>query len=100
DLKDRPVAEQSELEDSRSLTECSRIVVHALVEKPAAWHAFGLLPEQHHLAAELVARHRTIVVALGSPVVLDDYPAAALRLCAYSDVEVSQEAVVAFLRGT
>ncbi len=95
-----PEATEAELGDIRSLAESSRIVVLALVVKPAAWHAFGLLPEQHHLAAELVARHRTIVVALGSPVVLDDYPAAALRLCAYSDVEVSQEAVVAFLRGT
>jgi beta-N-acetylhexosaminidase len=71
-------------------------VVVAMVVKPAAWHRFGLLPEQNHFVRELISRRDCTLVSLGSPVPLEDYPAATYRVCAYSDVFVSQEALADF----
>ncbi|ARA93041.1 hypothetical protein AWN76_007640 [Rhodothermaceae bacterium RA] len=73
-------------------------VLLALVVKPAAWHAFGLTPRQQRFVASLAARPGVVLAALGSPVVLEAFPQAAARLCTYSDVPVSQEALVAVLR--
>lgn len=72
-------------------------VVVAAVVKPAAWHRFGLLPEQKDFIARLVERCPIILAALGSPRVLDDFPDAALGICTFSDVDVSQQALVSML---
>src|SRR5690606_33180135 len=65
-------------------------VVVALVVKPAAWHKFGLLEQQGELVADLAAHARPIMISLGSPHILDEYAQAGVRICSYSDVEVSQ----------
>jgi hypothetical protein len=85
--------------DLRARAGRAGFVVLALVVKPAAWHAFGLLPAQQRFVEQVVAERPAVLAALGSPYVLDDYPGAAARLCAYSDVEVSQQALVEALRG-
>lgn len=72
-------------------------IVVAMIVKPAAWHRFGLLPEQNHFVRELVSRRDCTLASLGSPVPLEDYPNAGHRVCAYSDVFVSQEALADFL---
>jgi beta-glucosidase-like glycosyl hydrolase len=70
----------------------------AVVVRPAAWHAFGLLPWQRELLEKILGEYRDVVLAsLGVPYVLNDYPRAAIRICTYSDVPVSQEALVDFL---
>lgn len=70
-----------------------RHAVVAIVVKPAAWHAFGLLPAQQQFVETLAALRPVVLASLGSPYVLDDVPHAAARLCTYSDVEASQRAL-------
>ncbi|GIV59430.1 MAG: beta-N-acetylhexosaminidase [Rhodothermaceae bacterium] len=84
----------------RVMTEAlaARRVVAALVVKPAAWHAFGLRPEQQRFVERLVARRPVDLVALGSPLPLESFPTAPVHACTYSDVEPSQRALVHFLR--
>lgn len=94
-----PRATDQEFDEVRRLASESDLVVLALVVKPAAWHAFGLLPEQQRLAEELVADKPVVVISLGSPYVLEDFPNASARLCTYSDVSVSQTGVVDVLSG-
>jgi hypothetical protein len=38
-----------------------------------------------------------VLASMGVPYELNEYPEAALRVCTYSDVPVSQEALAAFL---
>lgn len=95
----RPEADGEQLRRLAEEARTFRHVVVAAVVKPAAWHAFGLLPAQADFVRTL-ARERPIVLAsLGSPIVLEAYPEAALRICTYSDVPASQRALVAALTG-
>ncbi len=68
------------------------IVVCALVVKPAAWHRFGLQPDQVTLFRHLEARVSVIPCSLGSPDVLDDLADGPYRMCALSDVSPSVRA--------
>jgi beta-glucosidase-like glycosyl hydrolase len=77
----------------------ARLALVALVVKPAAWHAFGLLPEQDELVRRILAATPSVVASMGSPYVLDDYVDAAARVCTYSDVKMSQRAFVDRLVG-
>ena len=79
--------------------EACDVIVAAVVVKPAAWRAFGLPARQQAFVQELTARRPVILVSLGSPVVLQDVPGAAARLCTYSDVPASQAALAAYLAG-
>ncbi len=70
----------------------------AIVVRPAAWHAFGLRPEQYQfLQAVLQQRQDVVLVSLGVPSILDDFPEAAVSICAYSDVPASQYAIAEYL---
>jgi beta-glucosidase-like glycosyl hydrolase len=70
----------------------------AMIIRPAAWHAFGPRPEQKEFVERITRERNDVVLAsLGVPYVLQDYPEAAVRICTYSDVPVSQEALVDFL---
>lgn len=74
-------------------------VLVALVAKPAAWQTFGLRTPQQQAVEAIVRQQPTVLAALGSPVVLEAFPAAALRLCTFSDVPASQRALVLGLVG-
>jgi len=89
-----PDVEERELEILRREATDADTVVLALRVEPAAWHTFGLTESQQRFAEALVAEHPTVVAALGTPHVLEDFPGATARLCAYSDVPASQEALV------
>lgn len=89
-----PDVEERELEILRHEVTDADTVVLALRVEPAAWHTFGLTESQQRFAEALVAEHPTVVAALGTPHVLEDFPGATARLCAYSDVPASQEALV------
>jgi len=66
----------------------------AVIVRPAAWRAFGLRPEQCEFVRQLIHLHRSVLVSLGVPYVLEDYPEAAVRICTYSDVPISQQSFV------
>ncbi len=75
-------------------------VLLALVAKPAAWHAFGLRPEQQAFAEAVVRARPTVVAALGSPRVLEAFAGASARLCTFSDAPVAQRALAEALTAT
>jgi beta-glucosidase-like glycosyl hydrolase len=72
-------------------------VLVAMIVKPAAWHAFGLLPPQREFVERLTRGREVVLACLGVPYALDDYPDAKVRICTYSDVPVSQRALAEFL---
>jgi beta-N-acetylhexosaminidase len=74
-------------------------LVIAMVVKPAAWHRFGLLPEQDKFVRDVTSKRDCVLASLGSPVALDEYTSATERICAYSDVFVSQRALADYLCG-
>lgn len=65
----------------------------AMIVRPAAWHAFGLLAHHADFVRELTAARPAVVASLGVPQALADYPETAVRICTYSDVAVSQQAL-------
>jgi len=69
-------------------------VLVAAAVKPAAWHRFGLLPEQKAFIRSLTQACPVIVGALGCEEMLLDFPDTALGFCTYSDVEDSQRALL------
>jgi beta-glucosidase-like glycosyl hydrolase len=75
---------------------CKQLLI-AIVVRPAAWHVFGLRGEQSEFVRRLMRERRAVLASLGVPYVLSDYPEAAARICTYSDVPVSQQALAEFL---
>jgi hypothetical protein len=47
----------------------------------------------------LTTEREAVLASLGVPYALQDYPHAAVRICTYSDVPVSQRALADFLVG-
>lgn len=86
-----PLADYEEL---RKLASQVQYIVIGVIVKPAAWHKFGLRPEQDAFVREMLDRHSPILISLGSPYILNAYANASAKLCAFSDVEVSQRAAV------
>jgi len=66
----------------------------AAVVKPAAWHRFGLLPLQSAWVEQITTSRPVVLASLGSPEALTAFNHAAVKLCAFSDVPVSQQALV------
>lgn len=83
------------VEEARS---AERVLI-ALVVKPAAWHAFGLPPEQQQFVESVLRARPSVVASLGSPRVLDRFAEAEARLCTYSDAPVAQQALADVLAG-
>ena len=94
-----PQADRSAYEDARRLAANVKQLVIAIIVRPAAWHVFGLRPEQSELVGQLTRERRAVLASLGVPYVLNDYPDASVRICTYSDVPVSQQALAEFLAG-
>lgn len=66
----------------------------AFVVKPAAWHRFGLPLRLRDWLHGLVAKRPTVIACLGAPQGLDPLAEAPVQICTYSDVPVSQAALV------
>ncbi len=81
-----------------AVMKCEQLII-AIIVKPAAWQQFGLLPEQKSLLLRIVSARPSILVSLGVPTILDEFPAATYRFCTYSDVPVSQVALAGRLFG-
>jgi beta-N-acetylhexosaminidase len=92
-----PSAEPGEYEKARRLAADAKQLLVAAIVRPAAWHAFGLRPEQKDFVSQLTQSRPVILASLGVPYVLNDYPKAAVRICTYSDVPASQQALAEFL---
>lgn len=93
-----PRSDAAVYQSAGELARGAKQLVVAMIVRPAAWHAFGLRPEQSELVRRLTSERRDVVlVSLGVPYVLQDYPEAAVRICTYSDVPLSQQALVDFL---
>lgn len=93
-----PKANAASYESARELSRGAKQLVVAMIVRPAAWYAFGLQPEQAaFVRAVLVERNDVVLVCLGVPSALEAYQGAAVRICTYSDVPVSQQALAEFL---
>lgn len=93
-----PQADTATYERAAEAARNAEQLLVAMVIRPAAWHAFGLRPQQSEFVRNVVAeRHDVILASLGVPYALSDYPAAAQRVCSYSDVPTSQEALASYL---
>ena len=95
-----PASNDAEFAAAREAALGARQLVIAMVVRPAAWHAFGLLAHQAEFVRSLTAARPAVIASLGVPQALDDYPTAAVRICTYSDVSVSQQALAELLSGT
>ena len=85
-------------EEAVKLARGAEQLVLAMIVRPAAWHAFGLRPEQKEFVQQILSERGDVVLAsLGVPYALRDYPEAGTRICTYSDVAVSQQALAEFL---
>jgi hypothetical protein len=93
-----PSSQRDAYHAALELTRNAEQLLVAMVVRPAAWHAFGLRPEQKAFAEQILRERNDVVIAsLGVPSVLEDYPTAAARICTYSDVPASQKALAEFL---
>jgi hypothetical protein len=95
-----PTANAAAFDSARKLARGAKQLVVAMIVRPAAWYAFGLKPEQAAFVWEVIGeREDVVLVCLGVPSALEEYAHAAVRICTYSDVPVSQQALVEFLLG-
>jgi beta-glucosidase-like glycosyl hydrolase len=93
-----PKSEAVVYQAATKLARAASQLVMAMIVRPAAWHAFGLRPEQREFVCSIIReRPEAVLVCLGVPYALDDYPDAAMRICTYSDVPVSQQALADYL---
>jgi beta-N-acetylhexosaminidase len=95
-----PKADSAAYHSARAIASTTKQLLVAIIVRPAAWHAFGLKAEQAAFVREIIASRNDVVLAcLGVPSALEEFDGAATRICTYSDVPVSQEALVDMLIG-
>ncbi len=93
-----PRADEAAYQSAWEATARAEQLIVAMIVRPAAWHAYGLRPEQVDFVRRLTGARKDVVLAsLGAPYPLGDYPSAAVRICTYSDVPASQRALVKFV---
>jgi beta-glucosidase-like glycosyl hydrolase len=96
-----PNADAAAYESARELALSAKQLLLTMIVRPAAWHAFGLRPPQSEFVLQLTrARGDVVLASLGVPYALQDFPNAAVRICTYSDVPASQQALAEFLLGS
>jgi beta-glucosidase-like glycosyl hydrolase len=66
----------------------------AFVVKPAAWHQFGLPAKLRDWLQQLVSQRPAVAACLGAPQGLEPLADAGAHVCTFSDVPVSQQALV------
>jgi beta-N-acetylhexosaminidase len=92
-----PSTEEWEL--AGQAVESAENIVVAGVVKPAAWHRFGLPPDQLRWIKELSRRKMVDLVSFGVAEWLREFSDVRRGICTYSDVGVSQTALAEFLGG-
>ncbi len=92
-----PASPDTAIDDIQSAAmQCDQLAI-VMIVKPAAWHRFGLMPEQERLVKQLMQHPALSLVSLGVPFVLEDFSECPRRVCAWSDVAVSQHAMARYL---
>ncbi len=103
-----PYCDYHELGPSSTAQDFTRVSAHAskaeqvlvaVIVKPAAWHAFGLLPEQQVFVEELLVKQTCVLASLGTPEALHQFDKASIQFCTFSDVPASQRALAAHVFG-
>lgn len=95
-----PQSDDNAYKAAQDIARRSPQILVAMVVRPAAWQVFGLLAAQKSFVRQLLQERRDVLlVSLGVPSILDEFPGTAASICTYSDVPVSQLAVVDFLVG-
>jgi hypothetical protein len=84
----------AELELARRAAAQSEQFFAAMIVKPAAWHHLGLPAWAVEWLGSIASRRATVVACLGAPQGLAHVPNAAARICTFSDVPASQQALV------
>jgi beta-glucosidase-like glycosyl hydrolase len=93
-----PNSDSSAHQAAFELAHTAEQLLIAIIVRPAAWHAFGLRPQQKELIHRLFREHPSATLAsLGVPHALNDFPEAATCICTYSDIPASQQALVDFV---
>jgi hypothetical protein len=92
-----PNADAATIDAAYELARGADQLLVAMIVRPAAWHACGLRPEQSAFVRRLTSERDVVLASLGVPYALDDYPNAAVRICTYSDVPVSQQVLADFV---
>jgi beta-N-acetylhexosaminidase len=93
-----PNADPSAYKAADDLARSAEQLVIAMIIRPAAWHAFGLRPEQREFVRRWTTEREDVVLtSLGVPYALQDYPNAAVEVCTFSDVPASQQAMADWL---
>jgi beta-N-acetylhexosaminidase len=85
---------EAELNEIRQVALDADQLLAAFVVKPAAWHRFGLPPRLRDWLEQLATARPTVAACLGAPQGLEPLAAAAVQICTFSDVPVSQQALV------
>jgi beta-N-acetylhexosaminidase len=92
-----PQADVADYEAAAYVVRDAPQLLVAIIVRPAAWYAFGLLPEQKEFVQWVIGERAVVLASLGVPYALRDFPDAAVRICTYSDVPASQQALVDFV---
>jgi beta-glucosidase-like glycosyl hydrolase len=92
-----PNADAAAIDAAYQLARSADQLLVAMIVRPAAWHSFGLRPEQSAFVRQITSERDVVLASLGVPYALDDYPSAAVRICTYSDAPVSQQALAEFV---
>ena len=79
---------------------CAQQLLLAMIVKPAAWHKFWLTSEQIELLQRLAQLETCVLASLGTPEILHEFETNAPKICTFSDVPVSQTALVHYLLET
>jgi beta-N-acetylhexosaminidase len=95
-----PKTDDAAYDRARELARNAKQLLLAVIVRPAAWHAFGLRPVQVEFVRHVVSERKDVVLAsLGVSHAITEFDTAGVRLCTFSDVPVSQRALVEFLLG-
>jgi beta-glucosidase-like glycosyl hydrolase len=92
-----PNADAATTDAAYQLARSADQLLVAMIVRPAAWHVFGLRPAQSAFVRRITSERDVVLASLGVPYALDDFPNAAVRICTYSDVPVSQQALAEFV---
>jgi beta-N-acetylhexosaminidase len=92
-----PQADGADYQAAAYVARDAQQLLLAIIVRPAAWYAFGLLTDQKAFVEWITQERAVVLASLGVPYALLDFPDATVRICTYSDVPVSQQALADFL---
>lgn len=89
-----PDSDEAATSEILKQVESAEQVLIAMIVKPAAWHRFGLSEQHATLTSALLEHSHCVLASLGTREALDPFSQAKVQICTFSDVPVSQRALV------